>query len=178
MIEHWLTKDAEIQDGGVGDFELIKLPDSCSSGSWSTHYLNKIEQAKVEEIRYKTISKEIIHSLKIAHRNRFTLKIYQQLNELQHFPVKLILAMNDYDTANNSKQRAVAKQKLLNICNDFSKLKNDLETVYSETRFLNQPENFVTDMNHAKHLANMGINFDWMFLYEIPMVEKIRAWFL
>jgi hypothetical protein len=41
---------------------------------------------------------------------------------------------------------------------------------------MEQPEGFISDLNHHNHLASKTNNSDWWYYYEIPMVKKVRAW--
>lgn len=161
---------------GTTDFTLIDLPEKEHPGTWSEKYKEKIDQAKSEAERYKTISDGIRAAKQNALRNRYTLNIYEQTNNLQNYPVRLLLALNEYDTAKDDAGRRVAQQKIREVCDYFKVMRNNLESVYSETRFMQQPEGFIADMNHHNHLASKTENSDWLYLYEIPTVKKVRKW--
>ena len=109
-------------------------------------------------------------------RNRYTLNVYEQNNNLQNFPVKLLLALYHYDQAKDDQQLKQAAMQLKDICHSLPHLQKSLEEVYSETRFMEQPEGYVEDMNHHNHLSVKSLNSDWIFLYELPMVTKILNW--
>lgn len=102
--------------------------------------------------------------------------IYEQNNKLQNFPVKLLLALYHYDQAKTDQELKQATQQIINICNHFTQLKQTLKEVYSKTRFMEQPEGYVEDMNHHNHLSIKSLNSDWIFLYELPMVTKTLNW--
>lgn len=161
---------------GTTDFTLIDLPDKDHPGTWSEKYKEKIDQAKSEAERYKTISDGIRTAEQNALRNRYTLTIYEQTNNLQNYPVRLLLALNEYDTAKDDAARRAAQQKIREVCDYFQVMRNNLESVYSETRFMQQPEGFIADMNHHNHLASKTENSDWLYLYEIPAVKKVLQW--
>ena len=111
-----------------------------------------------------------------ALRNRYTLQVYEQTNNLQNYPVRLILALNAYDTAKDDAAREAALEKVAEVCSYFDVMRSNLESVYSETRFMEQPEGFISDLNHHNHLASKTNNSDWWYYSEIPMVKKVRAW--
>ena len=162
---------------GTTAFKLMDLPDKTNPGVWSEKYKDKIEQAKKEAIRYKKISESIQIAEDQALRNRYTLRIYEQTNNLQNYPVRLLLALNSYDTAENDAERKAALIKISEECDYFSIMRSNFESTYSETRFMEQPDGFISDMNHHNHLAAKTNNSDWWYYYEIPMIEKIREWF-
>lgn len=161
---------------GVVDFTLLDMPDQTKPGAWSETYKEKITRAEKEEARYTSIREGIEHAKKQALRNRYTLEVYEQTNELQHFPVQLILALHAYDTATGDAARSEALAKVSEICESFSEMRIRFESVYSKTRFMQNPEGYIADLNHHHHLAARTDNSDWWFLYEKPMVEKVERW--
>lgn len=161
---------------GTSSFVLIGLPDKTNPGAWSELYKDKIAQAKIEADRYRKIADGIRTAEAEALRNRYTLRVYEQTNNLQNYPVRLILALNTYDTAKDETAREAALAEVAEVCESLDALRTNLESVYSETRFMQQPEGFISDMNHHNHLAAQTNNSDWWFYYEIPMVRKVRDW--
>lgn len=161
---------------GVTAFTLIDLPDKNHRGLWSEKYSDKIKRAQEEDIRYEEIKKGLAEAKAEALRNRYTLNVYEQNNNLQNFPVKLLLALYHYDQAKDDQQLKQAAMQLKDICHSLPHLQKSLEEVYSGTRFMEQPEGYVEDMNHHNHLSVKSLNSDWIFLYELPMVTKILNW--
>lgn len=161
---------------GTSDFTLIGLPDKANPGAWSELYEDKIARAKIEADRYEKIAEGIRKAKAEALRNRYTLQVYEQTNNLQNYPVRLILALNDYDTAKDETARRDALETVAEVCDYFDVMRADLESAYSEIRFMQQPEGFISDLNHHNHLASKTNNSDWWYYYEIPMIRKVRAW--
>lgn len=161
---------------GTTTFTLIDLPDQEKPGEWAEKYKEKIIQAEKESLRFEKIRKQLTDSRKMARRNRYTLEVYEQNNYLQNYPVRLILALRDYDLATHEQQREEAQMKLAEVCSSFSSMRTRLEEVYSKTRFMEQPAGYIEDMNHHNHLSAKSQNSDWLFLYELPMVEKVQKW--
>lgn len=161
---------------GTTNFTLITLPDKQHPGAWSRQYQEKLAQARQEAVRYEKIKKGIEQALNEALRNRYTLRIYEQLNQLQHYPVRLLLALAAYDTAQDAATRQTAREQIAQTCLDFDALRSELEAVYSETRFMTQPEGFIADHNHHNHLAAKSNDNSWLFYYERPMVQKVKEW--
>lgn len=163
---------------GATAFTLMELPDKANPGSWSEKYKDKIAQARIEAKRYELIADGVRVSEQNALRNRYTLAVYEQLNHLQNYPVRLILALNAYDLAKDEASRRQAQAKVAEVCDYFAVMRANLESVYSVTRFMQQPEGFIEDMNHHNHLASKTSNSDWMYLYEILMVKKVNKWIM
>lgn len=161
---------------GATDFTLIELPDKAKPGAWSEQYKEKIAQAKIEADRYEKIAEGIRTAEAEALRNRYTLQVYEQTNNLQNYPVRLLLALHAYDTATGETARKAALAEVAEVCDYLDVMRARLEAVYSETRFMQQPEGFIADLNHHNHLSAKTNNSDWLYYYEIPMVRKVRAW--
>lgn len=121
---------------GTTTFTLMELPDKTKPGAWSELYKDKIAQARIEADRYKKISEGIRTAEAEALRNRYTLQVYEQTNNLQNYPVRLILALNAYDTAKDDAARKAALEKVAEVCRYFDVMRSNLESVYSETRFM------------------------------------------
>lgn len=161
---------------GTTDFTLIELPDKANPGVWSEKYKEKIATAKEEATRYERISNGICAAEKNALRNRYTLEVYEQTNNLQNYPTRLLLALHAYDMAKDNADKQQAKAEVGKVCDYFATMRANLESVYSVTRFMQQPEGFIEDMNHHNHLASKTSNSDWWYLYEIPMVRLVKKW--
>ena len=161
---------------GATNFTLIDLPDLNNPGKWSEDYREKINQAQKEEKRYHKIKKGLDDVKSLALRNRYTLDIYEQNNYLQNYPTQLILALYVVDSAKNADDRKSALKKLKDTCDGFDLMRENLEEVYSKTRFMEQPDGYIEDMNHHNHLSAKTQNSDWIYLYELPMVSKIKYW--
>ena len=161
---------------GTTTFTLIDLPEKDKPGEWIKKYEDKIKQAGIEEKRYVSICEDLKKAIHLSKRNRYSLYIYKQLNELQHFPVSLLMALAEYDRTTDSVEKMKKIQDIKSVCSQFKLMRTDLESEYSKTRFLEQPEGYIEDLNHHNHLSAKTMSFDWMYLYEIPMIEKINSW--
>lgn len=161
---------------GVTDFTLMDLPDKTRPGVWSEQYQDKIARAKIEADRYTKIREGIRTAETEALRNRYTLQVYEQINNLQNYPVRLILALHAFDTAKDEPARRKALAEISAVCDYFEVMRTNLESVCSETRFMRQPDGFIPDMNHHNHLASKTNDSDWLYYYEIPMIQKVQDW--
>lgn len=161
---------------GVKEFTLIELPDKNTPGAWSKKYAGKIDTARMEAARYEKIKSGIVWAKQHALRNRYTLDIYDETASLVNYPVKLILALNQYDTVSNADGKKEALRQIEEVVNYFHTMRKSLENMYSKTRFMQNPDDYLLDMNHHHHLAAKTNNSDWLYLYEIPMVENVKKW--
>lgn len=160
----------------VRDYKLMNLPNDKSLGEWSKTYADKIKEAKHMDSIYHEICKGIDIAKKHALRNRYTLDVYEQTNELFHYPVKLLLALEAYDNATGEENKNIATQNLKKVCADFTDMRTKLEDVYSKVRFMNASDGYIADNNHHNHLSALSLNSDWLYLYELPMINKIMRW--
>lgn len=158
---------------GITSFKLIDLPQKDKPGEWTKLYESKIKQAQIEEERYASIALALDSTMKASKRNRYALAVYKQLNELQHFPTNLLLALARYDEATDGVEKEQLLQEVVSLCKQFDDLKANLESEYSRTRFLEQPEGYVADLNHHNHLSAKTMDFDWMYLYELAFINRI-----
>lgn len=161
---------------GTTTFTLIDLPGLTKKGAWSTTWKNRIDQAKFEIIRFGRISNGIKNAKEQALRNRYTLEIYEQINRLQVYPSQLILALHAFDMAANKADKKTAIENIRKVYDSFSLIRANLESIYSQTRFMNNPEGYIAEHNHHNHLAVKTDNSDWLFYYELPMLSKVKKW--
>ena len=161
---------------GVADFKLIDLPDQSKPGEWSKTWQSRIDKAKLEIERYSQIAEGIRIAKKQALRNRYTLEIYEQTNNLQVYPAQLIAALNAYDLAANRADQKTAIENVRKVCDSFSVMRTDFEKVYSKTRFMSNPAGYIAEQNNHNHLAAKSNSDDWLFYYELPMIDTVKEW--
>jgi len=99
-----------------------------------------------------------------------------QINELQIYPATLLLLIEKYDKATSTSGKQIEKQEIKKYADSFNEIRKKYEDVFSMTRILNKPSDYVLDQNHHDHLANGTINSDWMYVYELAMNKKINGW--
>ncbi|HEX8279000.1 MAG TPA: glycoside hydrolase family 20 zincin-like fold domain-containing protein [Segetibacter sp.] len=155
--------------------DLIELPDQKTNKVWSEKYKAKIQQANEEVSRYEEIKNRIQKATKQARQNEYSLNIMNQINELQIYPAKLLLLLEKYDNASASDKFGV-KDDVTKYVGNFITIRNKYEQVFSKTRILTNPADYILDQNHHDHLANGTNNSDWMYVYELAMNSKINDW--
>ncbi len=158
------------------NIDLIQLPDQQKSGSWSEKYKTRIKQAKEEILRYEIIKDRIEKSIQLSRRNQYTLMLMNEINDLQVYPARLLLLLEKFDLTSSASEKQKAKQEIKNYVNSFSALRKKYEEVFSMTRILNNPADYILDQNQHEHLANSDNSSDWMYVFELAMNRKINDW--
>jgi hypothetical protein len=100
-------------------------------------------------------------------KNLYLLEIYNQVNELVKFSSNAILKLEKVDLNGDLKP-------ILDLENEYNSVREKFEKIYSKTRILNKPKDYILDQDHHHHPANQTINFDWQFLSEIMLIKKIK----
>lgn len=156
-------------------FKLLPLPDEGHPGVWSANNKMKLMLAKNNIAQYEWIKSRIANAIKLSHRNEYALDVYNQVNELQVYSAKLLLLLEQYDTTTSGNKKTYAG-KIMDYVNSFPVIRSQLEKVFSETRIMGNPVEYQLDNNFHEHLANGTNNTDWMYMYELPMNQKIKEW--
>ena len=151
---------------------IIDLPDIENKGMWSEKYLNKIKNAKASLLISKEIEETINTIIAKSPKNKFTLEVYQQVNELVKFSSNIIVELEKLDLSEETELN-----EILTFKNKFKTLRKKFEEVYSKTRILEKPNSYILDQDHHNHPANQSKNFDWQFFSEIYLLEKIEKKF-
>jgi hexosaminidase len=156
-------------------FKLIPLPDLEKIGAWSTTHKQKLDDARSAVTKHIDIQNRLKKTMAASRRNEYTIEVMNQINELQVYPANLLLLLEKLDQADKSNKKKVS-QELTAFVNGFKTLRTKFEEVYGKTRIMGNPEGYQLDSNFHDHLANGTNNTDWMYMYELPMNEKIMQW--
>jgi hexosaminidase len=159
--------------GNPIETDIIDLPDSNNKGDWSIKYSIKIENAKESLLISKKVEETINNLLNNNSKNKYTLEIYNQVNELVKFSSSSIVALEKLDISKGLNQKK-SLEEIKSLQNKFDSLRINFENTYSKTRILDKPEDYILDQDHHSHPANQTINFDWQFLSEILFLKKIK----
>jgi hypothetical protein len=111
----------------------------------------------------------------MARQNEFSLSLMNQINEVQIYPAKLLVLLEKYDYAAGS-DKIAAKDDIKKYVTHFNTIRNNYEQVFSKTRIMANPPEYILDQNQHHHLANGTNNSDWMYVYELAMNSKINDW--
>ena len=154
---------------------IIDLPDLENKGMWSKKYFNKIENAKSSLLISKEIEETIDKIMENEPKNKFTLEVYKQVNELVKFSSNIIIALEKLDLSKEIDYPIKTElNEIRNLEDKFNSLRKNIEEVYSKTRILEKPNSYILDQDHHNHPANQSKKFDWQFFSEIFLLEKIK----
>ncbi len=147
--------------------DIIDLPNLDKKGEWSKKHEVRINDAKRSleiSLKVETIINNLIQS---ESKNLYLLEIYNQVNELTKFSSNAILKLEKVDLDGDLKH-------IKNLESEFNITREKFEEIYSKTRILNKPKDYILDQDHHHHPANQTKNFDWQFLSEIMLINKIK----
>jgi hexosaminidase len=177
MMTFWET--ALIVEGDRSNyhksFKLLDLPEHSKAGVWTSANRKKLDEAHKAFAQYGVIKTRLDKTAAVSRRNPYSIEVMRQINELQMYPAQLLMLFEKYDQA-PAKNKNAAASEISKFIDRFSKVRSDFEAVYARTRILGNPEGYQLDSNLHDHLANGTNNTDWMYMYELPMIEKVRQW--
>jgi hexosaminidase len=174
QVEHWLPP-MKGRENLPGDYalKLITLPDTAKPGSWTNTYRDKLQQAAAVANRYPVLQQRLRVFYNMAGSNKYYWKLQMVLNKFQTTSPALLLALQKADRATGA-ERQQGKLAVRDAVLAFRQAWNELQDVYSETRFVAYPENYVPD--HYFHLASQREDLSWMIQAQELMIQKIYAW--
>ena len=147
---------------------IIDLPDTNNPGEWNLKFNEKIFISEKHIVDLKKILEKInVQKIKTI-RGGYALQVYEQVAKLALFSYETFIDISNFD---NGK---IDVENLLNNRKEFLSLRHDFEEVYSKTRNIIKPENYILDQDHHNHTANQTLNMDWQFISEIKLFEKIN----
>lgn len=173
QIEHWAAKEGMEKVPFDYTSKLIELPDLASPGTWSNKYKDRLEKAIIEVNEYKALSGRLLGLYNISKRNRYYWRLSIALYNLQITAPDLLLALKESDSADKNQQ----KSGMENVKKAMVKFQNawkEVESVYSETRFISYPANYVPDRYF--HLASQREDLTWMIQPEELYFGMIENW--
>ena len=158
---------------------IMELPNMRNPGNWSTKNSERIERAKSSLRTSKEVERILKEMLESNPKNIYSLKIYNQVNELVKFSSHCILALEKLDKFSiENDQNLDDRKKILNevlkLDENFKIMRKQFESMYSQTRILEKPKDYILDQDHHNHPANQSKNFDWQFFSEIFFLEKLK----
>lgn len=157
----------------VKNHKLIDLPDKKNPGKWSQKYRTRLDSAMQQIEKCKDLERQIKNASDNSRQNRYTFEIYDANNKLFQFPAELLKALEKYDKTEDVSEKKQAETEVLELCENFNSIKKDLIKTYGKTRFMEQPNGYISDMNHHMHLASLTLDSEWMFLYENDFINEI-----
>ena len=155
---------------------IIDLPNPDKPG-WSEKYNDKLAKAYEAKLTCDSVADKISLLKQKANRNIYTLEVYEQVNNLVSFTSNALLSLKEYDTAQSDAEQKAALNKIKQLSKKFDTVRSEFEEVYSKTRNLNKPDDYILDQFHPHvHLASQTISFDWQFYAEMLFLENVNNW--
>ena len=151
---------------------IIDLPDFDNKGDWSKKYAKRLTELKLQKKKLEKVKNILDNFQKVGTKSDYNLMIYRQVSNLVDYNFKLMEKLNNFDTAKTIDEETDYLEALYKIKNEFELVRKEFEEVYSQTRILNKPENYILDQDHHRHPANQTINFDWQFTSEMMLLKK------
>jgi hypothetical protein len=157
--------------------DVLDLPDANETNQWAKKNEKKLSEARQEVARYNVVKQKIAASMQAAKRNKYSLEIFNALNELQIYPSKLLLKLEKYDKAKSPSEKKQAAHEVKAYAESFADIRKSYENISTRTRVLHNPSDYLADQNHHHHLANGTNNSDWMYVYELALNKTIEKKF-
>jgi hexosaminidase len=177
-LDFWETGliDQGERDKPRRPFELITLPDRNIPGEWRKKYRDKITLAHQALTKYADVKTKLARLAAMTTRNTYHIQLMNQINELQAYPASLVVLLEQFDRAPTAGKTKTLLQ-LRALVTDFKEKRNSFEAVFSRTRILNVPDDYIMDSNKKHpHMANSRTS-DWMYRFELAMNDKMESWF-
>jgi hypothetical protein len=174
QVEHWLPP-VEGREKTQFDYtsKLIELPDPESPGSWTRKYKDRLDRSVDEMNNYKVLSDRLKEICNSSKRNRYYWTLSLALYNLQSSAPGLLLALRECDIA-DKEQRKSGIENLKKAMKNFQIAWNEVEDIYSQTRFIAYPVNYVPDRYF--HLASQREDLTWMIQPEELFLGMIDTW--
>ncbi len=152
---------------------MIELPDLDHPGKWTESCEERLTEARSIIDSYEMTSDLIDRYERVSLRNRYHWKVFRALNDFQVTAPKLLLALEECDTADDT-ERQKGYSKVQNELAEFSRAWENLKQVYAETRFISYPEDYVPDRYF--HFASQREDLSWMIQVEELFHHMIGDW--
>jgi hexosaminidase len=173
-VEHWLPP-LEGQEKICFDYttKLIGLPDPGNPGAWTSEYKEKLDRASVEKENHDQITERLDMLWNSSKRNRYYWELSRALYGLQYTAPEILLALKDCDSKDSSTRKA-GLDKVKKAVIDYRQTWENLENVYSKTRFISYPPGYIPDRYF--HLASQKEDLTWMVQPEELFIGMIDKW--
>ncbi|MEP7374312.1 MAG: family 20 glycosylhydrolase [Chitinophagaceae bacterium] len=174
QVEHWL-KPLEGRENTAFDYttKLIELPDLKSPGSWSQKYKDRLSQSASQINNYTAVAQKLKELYNSSSRNKYYWSLSLALYNLQASAPRILLALKKTDSPGKAQQKS-GIEEVKNALMQFREAWEEVQSVYSQTRFIAYPSNFVADRYF--HLASQREDLTWMIQAEELYEGMIKKW--
>ena len=155
---------------------IIDLPEFDNKGTWTQKYSSRLAEIKDQSGALKEIRRKIA-SLQTQNTSaKYNLEVYSEVINLVDYNFKLMKSLSLLDNTRSTEEEAKMIKNLQNLVYEFKEVRKQFEDVYSKSRILNKPSDYILDQDHHRHPANQSINFDWQFTAELMLLNKINKY--
>jgi len=174
-LAHWVPEAEKEKQMIKTDFSdiVIELPDHKNPGKWTKQYQDRLTIAEKILNDYQKTSKIIDTLYNESARNRFHWEMYKSLNDFQITAPRLLLALKQCDTADENLFNE-GERNVNAAIEEFNASWENLKSVYSATRYISYPDNYVADRYF--HFASQREDLTWMIQVEELMHKRIQEW--
>lgn len=127
----------------------------------------------MEKNSYKVLSARLTDLYNKSKRNRYYWSLSLALYNLQSSVPDILLALNESDSPDKV-QQAAGLEDVKKAVQGFKQAWKELEHVYSQTRFISYPADYVHDRYF--HLASQREDLTWMIQPEELYLGMIENW--
>ena len=177
FVEAGNHRNALIHKENPIEEQLIGLPDFNKKGDWTKKYSARLEQLEAQKDQLEQAKKTLFKIQNQDAKSEYNLAVYNEVIQLVEYNFELMSQLKAFDTATTPEAEKKALDAIMTTGQTFSSVRAQMKTVYSQTRVLNKPEGYLLDQDHHNHPANQTVNFDWQFIGEILMLQKIETHF-
>jgi hypothetical protein len=177
-VQYWKNVLVDVESSRnslakTGSGGIIDIPDPNNKGGWSDYYQDRLTKVKSLLITCDSVTDQINKMKRLAVRNQYTLEVYEQVNELVKYSFESLVALENYDKPSEVMSEVEALKEIELLSKRFTSVRSEFEEVYSKTRILNKPNAYILDQDHHRHSANQSTSFDWQFIAELMLLEKV-----
>jgi hexosaminidase len=177
LVEEGIHRNSLYQRDNPIENAIITLPDYEQTGKWSEKYTSRLSALKLQYEQLKIVQEKQERLYQETQKSSYNLEVYSQIVKLVGYNFRLMQALNDFDLAETDEEKNKQLLALQKYPAEFEDIRAEFETVYSQTRRLEKPKNYILDQDHHRHPANQTRNFDWQFSAELFLLEKLENHF-
>ena len=153
---------------------IIDLPEFNKKGAWTQKYSRRLDKIKVQSGALKETRKKIASLQNKNASAKYNLEVYNEVINLVDYNFKLMKSLSLLDNSRSTEEETKLINGLQNLVYEFKEVRKQFEKVYSKSRILNKPNDYILDQDHHRHPANQSVNFDWQFTAELMLINKIK----
>ena len=177
LVEEGTHRNSLNQIKNPVEQHIIDLPDFDDKGVWSKKYAKRLLKLEFQKEKLEKATNVLNKIKKVGTKSNYNLLIYDQVSNLVDYNFRLMETLRKFDESKTLDEEVDHLETLYDLKDEFAMVRKQFEEVYSQTRILNKPENYILDQDHHRHPANQTVNFDWQFTSEMMLLKKIEKHF-